>query len=364
MSLSSIGIALAERGLLPDALIRSGIRSLCTKRIQECVPQELAAKQAARSSFASRMREGPLAPVPEAANEQHYEVPESFFGFALGMRRKYSGCYWPDGCSALDDAEVASLNITCERAEIEDRMSILELGCGWGSLTLWMAEQFPSAEITAVSNSNSQREYIESEANKRRLRNITVITCDMNEFKTEHQFDRVVSVEMFEHMRNYEILLSRIANWLKPDGKLFVHIFAHKDSAYEFITQGADNWMGRYFFTGGIMPAQQIFREFEEHMRVTREWVWDGTHYQKTAEAWLENLDRNKGRVIALFRQNMPGREAIQMYHRWRIFFLACAETFGFRSGSEWIVAHYLFEPVTTSRMAESVRAIPTGASL
>ena len=363
MSLSSIGISLAERGLLPDAMIRAGIRSLCSKRIDDCVPRDPAAKQIARSSFASKMREGPLAPVPEAANEQHYEVPETFFGYALGKRRKYSGCFWPEGCTTLDEAEAASLRITCERAGLQDGMSILELGCGWGSLTLWMAEQYPDAKITAVSNSSSQREYIESQARERELRNIKVITSDMNVFQADGKFDRVVSVEMFEHMRNYEDLLSRIATWLKPDGRLFVHIFAHKDSAYEFLTQGADNWMGRYFFTGGIMPAQQIFREFVEHLCVTDEWIWDGTHYQQTAEAWLSNLDRNKSQVVALFRQGMPGAEAKRMYHRWRIFFLACAETFGYRGGSEWIIGHYLFAPVATSDRAGSDRAVAVGAS-
>ncbi len=352
MSLSKIGISLAERSLLPDAIVRKGIRSLCRKRIDQCVPQNAHAKQAARSSFASQMREGPIAPVPEAANEQHYEVPDSFFGYALGHRRKYSGCYWPDDCSSLDDAEDASLRITCERAELNDGMSILELGCGWGSLTLWMAEHYPNAHITAVSNSNSQREYIESQASEQNLTNITVITKDMNDFETSARFDRIVSVEMFEHMRNYELLLSRISSWLKPTGKLFVHIFAHRDSAYEFQTQGADNWMGRYFFTGGIMPAQQIFHEFEDHMRVAKQWVWDGTNYQKTSEAWLQCLDLNKDRAISLFRESMPESDARKMYHRWRIFFLACAETFGYDQGKEWIIAHYLLEPAEATNQS------------
>ena len=349
MNLSSIGIGLAERGLLPDSMIRSGIRKLCSKRIETCVPTGTNEKSDARTQFAASMRQGPLAPVPEAANEQHYEVPESFFGFALGHRRKYSGCYWPRSCDSLNEAEDESLRVTCDRAELQDGMTVLELGCGWGSLTLWMAEHYPSANITAVSNSSSQRAYIESQAQARGLANIRVITCDMNDFETDDRFDRVVSVEMFEHMRNYELLLSRISTWLKPDGKLFVHVFAHKDSAYEFLTEGADNWMGRYFFTGGIMPAQQLFHEFDTHMQVSREWVWDGTHYQKTSEAWLENLDLNKDDVIRLFSETMPSTEAKRMYHRWRIFFLACAETFGYMNGSEWIVAHYLFELVASA---------------
>lgn len=350
MSLAGLGIAMAERGMLPDSMIRNGIRKLCAKRIEQCVPRDEAGQESARARFADQMREGPVAPVPEAANAQHYEVPESFFGFALGHQRKYSGCFWPEGCTSLDQAEDASLAATCERAEIEDGMSILELGCGWGSLTLWMGEHYPNAHITAVSNSASQRAYINAQAKQRGLDNIDVITCDMNDFQTDQRFDRAVSVEMFEHMRNYEVLLARVASWLKPDGKLFVHIFAHQSGAYAFETEGADNWMGRYFFTGGIMPAQQLMHEFDANMRVGQEWVWDGTHYQKTSEAWLENLDRNKDQVIALFSESMAKAEAKKMYHRWRIFFLACAETFGYQNGQQWIIAHYLLEPVQVRR--------------
>lgn len=362
MSLAGLGIGLAERGLLPDGLIRKGIRRLCAKRIEQCVLTGEEAQHRARIEFANQMREGPVAPVPEAANEQHYEVPESFFGFALGHRRKYSGCFWPEGCVSLDEAEDASLAMTCERANLGDGMSILELGCGWGSLTLWMAEHYPNARITAVSNSNSQRAYINEQAQQRGLGNLEVITCDMNDFQTDQRFDRVVSVEMFEHMRNYELLLARVASWLKPDGQLFVHIFAHRTCAYTFETQGADNWMGRYFFTGGIMPARQLMHEFNANMRVCQEWVWDGTHYQRTSEAWLENLDRNKNRVIALFRKSMPANEARRMYHRWRIFFLACAETFGYEHGQQWIVAHYLLEPVSVARDAVPGVADSVGA--
>ncbi|MBO6514767.1 MAG: class I SAM-dependent methyltransferase, partial [Phycisphaerales bacterium] len=227
----------------------------------------------------------------------------------------------------------------------------------------WMGEHFPNASITAVSNSASQRAYIMEQAEQRGLTNIQVITCDMNDFHTQNVFDRAVSVEMFEHMRNYEVLLSRVASWLKPSGKLFVHVFAHKNSAYPFETEGAGNWMGRHFFTGGIMPAQQLFHEFNRDLVVTDEWTWDGTHYQKTSEAWLQNLDQHKDEVIRLFSTSMSMSEAKRMYHRWRIFFLACAETFGFRQGQEWIIAHYLFEPVKEHSEARSNRvAEPAGA--
>lgn len=345
MSIAAIGIELAERGLIPDALIRSGIRRLCAKRVADCVPHADIARTAAIKRFAEQMRQGPIAPVPEAANEQHYEVPQEFFGYALGHRRKYSGCYWSNDCVSLDEAEDAALKLTCEHAELADGMDILELGCGWGSLTLWMGERYPRSQITAVSNSNSQREHIMAQAKERGLANIEVITCDMNDFETDKRFDRVVSVEMFEHMRNYERLLGRIASWLKPDGKLFIHIFAHQHAAYPFETDGAGNWMGRHFFTGGIMPAQQLIHEFDQDLAVSQEWVWDGTHYQKTSEAWLRNLDRHKSEVTKLFAGSMPIAEAKRMYHRWRIFFLACAECFGYDRGKQWIVAHYLLEP-------------------
>ena len=345
MTIAALGIGLAERGLLPDALIRRGIRGLCQKRLVQHVASGEFEQSTARAAFAELMRSGPVAPVPDAANEQHYEVPESFFGLVLGQRRKYSSCYWPSGCSSLDQAEQEALRATCEHAQIHDGQQILELGCGWGSLTLWLGERYPASKITAVSNSNSQREYIMTQAHTRGLGNIDVITCDMNDFDTEQRFDRVVSVEMFEHMRNYELLLGRVASWLKPEGKLFIHIFAHRCAAYAFETEGADNWMGRYFFTGGIMPALQLLSEFNQDLCVSRDWTWDGTHYQKTSEAWLQNLDRSKARVIDLFAESMPRAEAKRMYHRWRIFFLACAETFGFNAGQEWLVGHYLLEP-------------------
>lgn len=310
MSIATLGIALAERGLLPDTLIRRGIRTLCAQRLAGCVPATAREQAAARKSFADAMREGPIAPVPEAANEQHYEVPAAFYGHVLGHRRKYSGCHWPRGTTTLDQAEDAALRVTCEHAQIEDGLDILELGCGWGSLTLWMGEHYPNARITAVSNSNSQREYIMARAGELGLNNVEVITCDMNDFGTQQRYDRVVSVEMFEHMRNYETLLSRVASWLRPEGKLFIHIFAHRTAAYAFETEGAGNWMGRQFFTGGIMPARQLLHEFDRDLAVESEWAWDGTHYQKTSEAWLRNLDRHKHEVIDLFAKSMPRAEA------------------------------------------------------
>ncbi len=345
MSLAAAGIWAAEHRMMPDAAVRAGIRRLCANRLRDL--ESLGSEEAALEAFARKMRSGPVAPVPEAANEQHYEVPASFYSVALGKHRKYSSCYWPQGVTTLDGAEAEALRVTCERAQLTDGIDILELGCGWGSLTLWMAEHYPASRITAVSNSSSQRAYIEAQAAERGLANITVLTRDMNDFSTDATFDRVVSIEMFEHMRNYELLLERIASWLKPDGRLFVHIFVHRAKSYEFMEEGASNWMGRHFFTGGIMPAVRIFDAFTRDLAVEQSWTWDGTHYQKTAEAWLENIDARRVEAIDALRSGgLDDAEARLMVNRWRMFFLACAETFGYAKGSEWFVGHYLLKPV------------------
>ncbi|MEQ9617343.1 MAG: cyclopropane-fatty-acyl-phospholipid synthase family protein [Phycisphaerales bacterium] len=343
MTVLSIGMNLADRGRLPDALLRMGIRRLCARRLDS-----LAARNGASlDEFVRLMKQSPIAPVPDAANEQHYEVPSEFYALCLGVHRKYSGCYWPEGTRNLDEAEAHALRETCEHARLEDGQRILELGCGWGSLTLWMAEHYPNAEITAVSNSASQRQHIERDALMRKLSNIRVITADMNDFTTSETFDRVVSVEMFEHMRNYERLLARIASWLADDGLLFVHVFCHRTSPYEFDTDGAANWMGRHFFTGGIMPSERLLESFGRDLRVIDRWSWDGTHYRKTAEAWLSNLDANRDRAIEVLSTTLPPDEAGVQFNRWRIFFLACAETFGYRNGREWLVSHALLEKVS-----------------
>lgn len=349
MSFLNLGIEAVERGLVPDFLTRWAIRSLCRHRIMESRRQAntVAAEQI---RFVESMRSGPLALVPELANEQHYELPPEFFQTVLGPHRKYSCCFWSDESRTLADAEEASLRITCERAQIEDGMEILELGCGWGSLSLWMAEHYPNCRITAVSNSAPQRKSIEGAAKSRQLPNLRVITADMNDFaptfreNVPTRFDRVVSVEMFEHMRNYELLLERISSWLKPTGKLFVHIFCHRELLYPFETEGDVNWMGRHFFTGGIMPSSNLLRSFDQSMRVTQQWTWNGVHYQKTSEAWLENMDQNRRDILKILDGVYGQSEANRWFHRWRIFFLAVAELFGFAGGDEWYVSHYLLE--------------------
>jgi cyclopropane-fatty-acyl-phospholipid synthase len=337
-------IGLAERGLLPDALIRLGIRRLCAHRLRE---ERAGGLQAEGERFADRLAQlarSAVAIHPEAANAQHYELPPDFFALCLGPRLKYSACYYPRGSETLAQAEEAMLRLYCQRAELADGQDILELGCGWGSLTLWMAERYPAARITAVSNSHGQRAYIEAQCRERGLANVRVLTRDANHLALEaDQFDRCVSVEMFEHLRNYETMMRRISGWLRPGGKLFVHIFAHRTLMYPFETAGADNWMGRHFFTGGQMPAADTLLHFQSGLRIERRWLIDGTHYQRTANHWLERQDRHRIEALAVLRESY-GESAALWLNRWRVFFMACAELFGYAGGREWLIAHYRFE--------------------
>lgn len=336
-------ISLAEKRLVPDGLIRMGIRQLLKKRLSDEFIDDPERREIRYDRLLQDLKSSPIAIEAEAANDQHYEVPAEFFKYVLGENLKYSACYWDKNTEHLGQAEQQMLELYIKNAQIQQGQEILELGCGWGSLTLWMAERFPQSEITAVSNSNSQREHIELQLKLRGFDNVRVITCDVNQLSIDKNFDRIVSVEMFEHVRNYETLLRRISQWLKPDGKLFVHIFCHKFLAYPFEADGQDNWMGRYFFTGGLMPARDTLLHFQDHLTIERQWDYSGDHYRKTAEAWLLNLDEFKKPIASLFDKVYGAGQGQLWAQRWRMFFMACAELFGYEDGEQWMVAHYRF---------------------
>jgi len=337
-------IKLAEKGLLPDTLIRFGIKRLCSQRLAEATSFSEDEMEKEHAAWIDVLKESPIALVPEKANEQHYEVPPRLFELVLGKKLKYSSGFWPEGVSTLDQSENAMLSLTCERAGLVDGHDILELGCGWGSLTLFMAEHFPTSKITAVSNSIDQRQFIEARCGKLNLKNVEVITADMNDFETNKIFNRVVSIEMFEHMRNYEKLLGKVNTWLKSDGKLFVHIFSHQKVAYPFEDNDDGDWMAREFFSGGQMPSHRLLMSFSEQMQIEKDWRVSGIHYEKTSLAWLQKMDQNKAEVLELFKKTYGEKDAGSWLQRWRIFFMSCEVLFGFNRGAEWGVSHYLFE--------------------
>lgn len=321
---------------VPDRLVRSAIRVNCARRLA----RERVGGTARRHAFERRLRHAPIAERVEKPNEQHYEVPVDFFRLVLGPRLKYSCCLWPLGAETIAQAEDAMLELTCARAEVEDGMDVLDLGCGWGSLTFWLAERFPSARILAVSNSRLQRDWIRTQATARGLSSVDVRVADANLFDTDRRFDRVLSVEMLEHMRNYPALLGRIASWLGPGGKLFAHVFSHRRYAYAYDA----GWMARNFFTAGTMPSHDLLPSLASELELEASWAVSGRHYARTAEAWLDRLDASRDEVEAVLAARY-GRGAARRVQMWRVFFMACAELWGYRDGSEWGVSHYRFTP-------------------
>jgi cyclopropane-fatty-acyl-phospholipid synthase len=329
-----------ERGVLPDWLIRRGIRSLLRQRltVEHAADAERSCERL--QAWLDQCRHSPIAVETSAANEQHYEVPAAFYAQVLGKYRKYSSGLWTPGVQDLDAAEAAMLELATARAEIRDGMRILDLGCGWGSMSLWLAQRFRNCQIVGVSNSNSQRADILQRARQAGLTNVEILTADANTFQAPGEFDRVVSVEMMEHTRNWPALLERIASWLRRDGKMFLHIFTHRTVGYPFATDGDNDWMARFFFTGGQMPADHQILYWQDHMAIDAHWRVNGCHYQKTAEAWLQNFDRNRSSLEPILREAY-GERSMAMANLWRVFFMACAELWGYAGGQEWFVSHY-----------------------
>ena len=335
-------IELAEKGIIPDYFIRQGIIRNCENRLKNENVSNTEKVSSKKQIWIEQMKESPIALVPEKANEQHYEVPPAFFENVLGKHLKYSSGYWPDGVNSLDESEESMLELSFERAQLADGDSILELGCGWGSLTCYMALKLPNSKITAVSNSKDQKEHILNRCKNQGLDNIEVITADMNDFETENKYDRVVSIEMFEHMRNYKKLLSKISSWLNDDGKLFIHIFTHQSVVYPFENQGEADWMAREFFSGGMMPSHDLLLHFQDDLIIDDVWSMSGTHYEKTSLAWVNKMDANKDSIMKIFLKTY-GDDAKLWFQRWRIFFMSCEKLFGYNNGSEWGVSHYRF---------------------
>ncbi|QDV08043.1 Cyclopropane-fatty-acyl-phospholipid synthase [Planctomycetes bacterium Poly30] len=376
-------LKLADRGLIPLPLLRYGVRKLCAQRLRD----EKARETSSTAAWLREMDRGPVADVPEKANEQHYEVPPAFFEAALGPHLKYSSGFFPSGNEDLETGEARMLEVTAERAQLQDGQRILELGCGWGSLTLWMAEHYPNSTVVAVSNSAPQRKFIESRAAERGLHNVEIRTADMNSFdplagqeaaegQGPERFDRIVSVEMFEHMRDWRTLFQRARTWLKDDGRIFIHVFTHRSLNYPFDVRDDTDWMSQHFFSGGMMPADDLLVRLTEEddvaLRVEEHSVVSGRHYSRTAKLWRENIEQKKEAIMPVLRRTY-GADAPAWFQRWRLFFLACEELFGYEGGSEWAVSHYRLaptplsgsrEPSSTARFASQMEASATGQAV
>lgn len=342
-------IELCERGYIPDPLARMGMRALIAKRLVDEAADDGEFRSRRFNEFLDQLRAGPIAIETTAANEQHYEVPADFFRLHLGPKLKYSCCLYPAGNETLESAEELMLTHYLERLGVGEDMRVLDLGCGWGSVSLWLAEKFTRTEVVALSNSAGQREFVMARARERGLDNLTVLTGNIADFEMPDEvlgrgFDRVISIEMFEHMKNYGLLLAKVAGWMKPDARLFVHIFAHKLLAYHFEDKRRDDWMTRYFFRGGTMPSENLLLHFQDDLRLVKHWWIGGQHYEKTANHWLERMDAARGPIMDIFCKTYGDRDAAVWFQRWRMFYMAVAELFGYARGNEWGVGHYLFE--------------------
>ncbi len=335
---------LLERNIIPDPIIRVGIRGLLKDKLMEENHLKTKFGSKRKKELIEFLKSSPIAVNTKEANEQHYELPTEFFQLVMGKHMKYSSGFWKEGVTDFDTSEEDMLALTVERAELRDGMSILELGCGWGSLTLFMAKKFPQSQIVGVSNSTTQREFILREAKNRKLNNVRIMTADMNDFMINEKFDRVVSVEMFEHMRNYSKLLEKIAGFLRDDGKLFVHIFTHREFAYLYEEKDESDWIAKYFFTGGIMPSDDLLLHFQDRFKIEEHWQVGGVHYQKTSEEWLKNMDKNKDKIIPILKETYGKDQYIKWWVYWRVFFMSCAELWGYKNGTEWMVSHYRFK--------------------
>ncbi|MAJ45444.1 MAG: SAM-dependent methyltransferase [Candidatus Marinimicrobia bacterium] len=337
-------INLAEKGLLPDQFIRYGIRKLCKERLNLLNTHDCELDDKNSMDWIKKLKNSPIAIVPEKANEQHYEVPPKFFEKVLGSNMKYSSGYWDSNTKNIDESEILMLQKTVNKAQINDGMKILELGCGWGSLTLHIAKNFPASTILAISNSKDQKQFIDDKCKHDNISNVVVETVDINNFNTKEKFDRVISIEMFEHMRNYQKLLNKINNLLLDNGKLFVHIFSHKINTYPFLNEGPGDWMAREFFSGGQMPSHNLFLHFQDDLIIEEMWRISGLHYSKTSKYWLKNMDKNKKYIKELFEKIYGVENSTKWFQRWRIFFMSCEELFGYNRGNDWGVSHYLFK--------------------
>jgi len=336
-------ITLAEKNFFPDWLIRLGIRKLMKEKLSELSSIYVSDGYERKKDWVDSMNKSPLAFSPKKANEQHYEVPSKFFQQVSGPRMKYSSCFWDSSTTNLYDAENQMLDITIRRSGIEDGMRVLDLGCGWGSLSIYIAEKLSQCNVVSVSNSQDQGNYILKEVQKKGLTNLSFIKADMNTLHTDITFDRIISVEMFEHMRNYRLLLNKIAGWLKKNGKLFIHIFCHNDYAYPYETNTDSDWMTRYYFTGGMMPSYDLLEYFQDDLDLEKSWKINGNHYRKTCRAWLNTQDKRREKIMEIFQQ-FYGDEGELWFNRWRIFWMACEELFAYNEGEEWFIGHFLME--------------------